>query len=284
MSKFQPKDIGLVSGHYVEADPYITPRLIINVEALEKCGKTTFALTAPDPIVAFNLDRGLEGIAQHALKKKKRLVVVGMDRGKGKMPAYYFAKPKLAPKQSTKDAAYIQATANAARKVWKQFKDDYEETLQSEARTLVIDTGTGAYELARYAAFGKLTQVLPVHYGQVKLEFQGLIQRAYDFDKNVIWIHRLKPEWADTFNNKGEKVSGKTGRLERAGYADMGFEVQANVRLGKTVDKHKKAHFSAQILDCRLSQGLDGLELEGEMCSFPFLAATIFENEPEDWE
>lgn len=282
--KFYPRDIGLLSPHFAPAVEDITPRMILNLEALEKCGKSTFALTAPGPIVVFNLDRGLEGIAQHAIKQGKRVIVAGVDQGRGKMPAYYFAKPKLEAGKNRNDAGYVQETAKRARIVWRQFKEDYEEALGSKARTLVVDTGTGAYELARYAAFGKLTQVLPIHYGPLKAEFQGLIHRGYDFDKNVIWIHRLKPEWTDTITQKGEKASVKTGRLERAGYSDMGFEVQANVRLEKYLDKKKGVHFKATVLDCRLNQGLDGLELEDEMCSFPFLAATVFENDPDEWE
>lgn len=284
MKRIEPTDIGLRSPHFASAVPDVTRRIIVNVEALEKCGKTTFALTAPDPIVVFNLDRGLEGIAQHALKVGKKVIVAGLDQGKNRMPAYYFAKPKPAPGKGTKDLSYTQAVADRAREVWKQLKDDYEEALQSKARTLVMDTGTGCYELARYAAFGKLTQVKPHHYGPLKQEFQGLVHRAYDFDKNVIWIHRLKPEWVDRIGKDGEKESAKSGRLERAGYSDMGFEVQANVRLSKESDKKKGTHFKATILDCRLNQGLDGEELEDEMCNFPFMASMVFGDDPSDWE
>lgn len=280
----KPQDIGLNSPHFANASAEITPRIIANIEALEKSGKTTFCLTAPDPIVVFNLDRGLEGIAQHAIAAGKRIIVAGLDQGKGKMPAYYFAKPKLAVGKSQKDIGYTQQVADRAREVWRQYKEDYEEALNSKARTLVMDTGSGAYELARYAAFGKLTQVKPHHYGPLKQEFQGLIHRAYDFDKNVLWIHRLKPEWADTVSADGTKESVKTNRLERAGYSDMGFEVQANVRLGKEVDKKRKVHFKATILDCRLNQGLDGEELVDEMCTFPFFASLVFGNDPSEWE
>jgi hypothetical protein len=277
-------ELGLLSGHYAGDDVGIERRIIANIEGLEKTGKDTIALTGPDPIVLFNLDRGCDGPLQRARKKGKKIIVAGIDRGPGKLPAYYFTKPKLAPGKSAQEMSYIQATAEAARKVWRQFKDDYLEALDSKVRTLVIDTGTAAWELIRFARFGKLKQILPLNYSEVNQEFQSLIQRAYDFDKNVIWLHRIKPEWADTFDKKGNKVSVKTGRFERSGYRDMGFEVQTNVRLEKWTDKKGRVHFKAQILDCRLNQGLDGLELEDEMCSFPFLAATVFENDPDEWE
>lgn len=282
----KPSDIGLKSAHFAAASVEITPRIIANIEGLEKAGKSTFTMTAPDPIIIFNLDRGLEGIAQHALGSGKKVIVAGLDQGKGKMPAYFFLKPK--PPGKSKDLSYVrsyvQEVADRSRDVWRQFKEDYEEALNSEARTIVIDTGTAAYELARYAAFGKLSQVKPHHYGPLKQEFQGLVHRGYDFDKNVLWIHRLKPEWADTIDKQGEKTSVKTGRLERAGYSDMGYEVQSNVRVQKTVDKKRGTRYSATILDCRLNQGLDGLDLEDDMCNFSYFAATVFGTNPSEWE
>lgn len=286
MKRIAPRELGLLSDHYSGDDLGLVPRLIANVEGLEKTGKDTLAFTAPDPIVVFNLDRGLEGPLQRARKKGKKIIVAGVkDKKSGdKLPAYYFTKPRLEAGKSTQDASYIQATANSARPVWRQFKDDYEEALHSKVRTLVIDTGNAAWELARFARFGKLKQVMPLNYVEVNLEFQGLIQRAYDFDKNVIWLHRLKPEWADKIDAKGNKMSVKTERYERQGYRDMGFEVHANIRLEKVVDKKKAVHFKAQIIDCRLNQGLDGLELEDDQCSFPYLASTIFENDVEEWE
>lgn len=289
----KPSDLGLSGDGFVTATDDIAQRLIANVEALEKAGKTYWCLTTPDPIVLMNFDRGTDGTLQQALKKGKHVVVSGMpqseeDRRHHRLPSYSFAKPLLAKGQSTKDQSYAQGVAERARVAWRKFKEDYEQALASKAKTIVIDTGTGAYELARYAAFGKLTQVMPIMYSQVKLEFQGLIHRAYDTDKNVFWIHRLKPEWADAIDQKGNKNSVKTGRLERAGYSDMGFEVQANIRLDKYIGKlgkdKGKIHYRTTVLDCRLNSSVEGTTLEDEFSSFPFLAASIFENDPDDWE
>ena len=281
----KPSDIGLRSSSFTMASPDIPQRLIANVEAREKEGKTTFCLTAPDPIIAYNFDMGLEGIAQHALKQGKKLIVAGVDQGKNRMPAYFFLKPKVAKGKTEFDPDIVRETAKRAREVWGKFKADYREGLESDAQTLVIDTGGAAFNMNKYARFGKLKRVLPRDYDELYQEFQAIIQEAYDFDKNVLWIHRLGEEYADRINHKGDKESVKTGRwVRKPAYRDVGYEMQANIRLEKTVDKKKNVHFKATIIDCRLNRGLDGTELADDYCSFPYVAASVFGTDVEEWE
>lgn len=285
MARIDPRELGLKSDSFVAATPDVPQRLIANVEAREKEGKTTFCLTAPDPIIAYNFDMGLEGIAQHALKSGKRVVVAGVDQGRNRMPAYYFKHPKPKPGQSAYDAAIVKETAMQAGVLWGKFKKDYREGLESKAKTLVIDTGGAAFRLNKEARFGRTKRILPRDYDELYQEFLALVQEGYDFDKNVLWIHRLGEEYADHIDRNGNKDSVKTGRWVRKGaYKDMGYEVQANIRLEKTIDKKKETHFKATLVDCRLNRGMDGMEFEDEMCSFPYVAAAVFESEVEDWE
>lgn len=281
----KPTDIGLKSTSFGAAVPDVPERIIANVEAREKEGKTTFCLTAPSPIVVFNFDLGLEGVAQHAIKKGKKVIVAGVDQGKHRMPAYFFQKPVLAKGQSLYDQGVVQETANRARVVWGKFKEDFEEALGSKARSLVIDTGGAAFQLAKYARFGKLKRVLPRDHDELYMEFQRLMQMPMNHDKNVLWIHRLGEEWTDIVNSKGEKESVKTGRWTRkSAYRDVGYEVQMNIRLEKYLDKKKKAHYKATVMDSRIGDELDGTELEDEMCAFPFVASLVFGSDPSEWE
>ncbi len=45
-----------------------------------------------------------------------------------------------------------------------------------EIKSIVIDTASEAWELVRLARFGKLTQVMPQHYGPVNTEFRDMIK------------------------------------------------------------------------------------------------------------
>jgi hypothetical protein len=263
----------------------------MQAEALEKEGKTSFGLSAPDPIIVYNSDQGLDGVVQRYQAGGKRITVAGMPgSGKGgRLPHYRLdVKPKREKGEKAKTASYTQKVANIARPIWKQFVEDYYEGLRSTARTLVMDTGTGFWLLARYAYWGAVSPPHKNLAGSIKEEFSALVVDAQNYDKNVIWLHRLRPEWTDFVNKKGEKDSIKTSRLERAGHSEIGYDVQANVRLSKTTilkgSRKGDRVYKATIIDCRLNAMLDGEELEGEECSFPYFAAMVFGTEVEEWE
>jgi len=217
-------------------DTVMIPRLIVAVSALEKQGKTHFALTAPDPIAFFNLDFGTEGVIDKFTGKEiHSMPVARLDETQsGQAPAEY-----------------------------KRFEDAYNYVIRSkEVRTVVVDTATEVWELLRLARFGKLTQVMPYMYGPVNAEYRALIRKAYDYDKNLILVHKMKQQYV---NDKWN------GEYERAGFKDTGFLVQVNTQMYRYRPEDGGA-FALSILDCRQNPDLAGMELEGEMCTFPIMA------------
>jgi hypothetical protein len=56
---------------FKEADTEVKLRILVGVEALEKEGKTHFALTAPGPLAVFDFDTGMEGVVHKFAGKKK---------------------------------------------------------------------------------------------------------------------------------------------------------------------------------------------------------------------
>jgi len=244
-------------------------RLIVSIEAAQKCGKTRWALTAPGPIAYINFDVGLEGVVEPFLAAGKsvlesRYMVLGKGN-RGKMG------------EIKNDNAVAQ---------WEQFKKDYYYAMGSgKFRTVVIDTGTEAYELIRLARFGKLVQVDPHHYGPVKAEFAEVLRAGLDSnDTNLIITHKLKDEY---INDK------RTGKKERAGYSDIGFVVQLSLRLWRTdEDDDGTPHlvFHSRVEDARhdnaVRNGLIGMEFDSEsdMSDFPTLASMVFGDSPEDWQ
>jgi len=219
-------------------------RLIMNVEGTEKTGKTTFALSAPSPIALFNLDVGTEGVVDQYLKEKSIWISTTNYR-------------------DTTDP-------NEWVKMWEKMKAAWYAALGADlkdCRTLIMDTGTEMWELARLARFGKLTQVLPHHYGPVNAEFRDLIRKSYDCDKNLILIHKQKDEY---INDKA------TGRMKRAGFGDVGHLVQMNV----VASWSKDDGFKITVRDCRFDMALAGMEFMNEQANFDTLAGMIWS----DWE
>jgi len=218
----------------------------VALDGLEKQGKTHFALTAPAPIVVFNFDIGLEGVVDKFADKKVYVVDYNTP--------------------GTVDQSFDWTGT------WEKFKTDYRGMFETDARTIVMDTATEAWELLRMARFGKLTEVMPQHYGPVNAEYRELLRLAYNSDKNLVLIHKLKDEYV---NNQ------RTGKFKRAGFGDTGYMSQVNCRMERDED----LEFTLEVEDCRQNALVAGEVMEGPMCAFPWLASMVFTGTgPDDWE
>lgn len=230
------------------ADDSVKHRLIASLASLEKQGKTHFALTAPGPLAVFDFDNGLEGVLNKFAKRK----------------TIYVSEYKLG--NSCDLNTYL---ANLDK-----FKREFLATMKpgNGIRSVLVDTATEMWELMRMARFGKLTQVLPHNYGPVNAEFRELIRVAYTSDKNLLLLHKMKPEYV---NDKS------TGKVLRAGFGEIGFLVQVNIELRRDAE----LDFTSTVKDCRQNEGIAGLELVGDMNNFPSLAQLVFpESNEEEWK
>lgn len=234
---------------FSKASNKIVPRLITSVSGMEKNGKTSFALSAPGPIIYFNFDFGLEGVINKYAGEKDIYV-----------KEYRFTRVMTPDKFVT---------------LWSGFATDYYNALKSKARTIIIDTATECWELLRLARFGKLTQVLPFHYGPVSAEYLTLLREGYSYDKNIILLHKMKKQYVnDNF----------TGKHERGGFSGTGYIVQANLEVYRD---GLDGDFFLKILDCRQNSLLGGMDfqLTDEFSGFGFLAQLIFPDSTEqDWQ
>jgi hypothetical protein len=246
----------LKGGKFVEASSAITARLICAIAAREKQGKTHLSLTAPGPIAHFNADIGLEGVVHKFLVQGKKILV------------YNIPLPDPQSKNVEKEAG----------KVWDDLDDAFDMVLGNAAiRTIVFDTASEIWEIVRLAYFGKITQVMPHHYTGVNAEFRRFLKKAYDTDKNLILVQKMKAEYV---NDK------RTGQYEMTGFSDTPYIVQAVLHPFR-VDKEmtmddgetilEKGAFGVKIHESRHNPAANGMILTGPMATFPFVAATIIE-------
>lgn len=287
-SGFRASDIGLASDSFRALSSTDMPRsAIINIEGMQKTGKTDFALRhAPDPIVIFNFDQGLRGMVEKHVKKGRRVIVAGLpQRDSRKMPSYHFARPVPIGAERRKSDTYLKKVKELAYPMWERFIVDYRQFLESEARTGVIDTGGGAFQLAKFAFHG-MDKVMAADdpYGQkggeMKAIFQGLILDGQNYpDKNIFWLHRLKEDW------KGGQPSGN---YKVDGYNQLPFETEVTFRLtNKKIGKEILQIL--EIRDCRLGRGRknNGITFGGpddEPIDFGTIMSTLMpQTTPEDW-
>jgi len=227
-------------------------RLIVSVEGRVKHGKTHFALTAPGPIYIQSLDEGLEGVVQKFQRQKEIHVAT-------------YPGVTVADLRTLGEGQIVERYGA----IWDRFCADYDYALQ-HARSIVWDTGSESWELARLARLGKLGQIKPHHYTMVNMEYRELVRRAEHSNANLILLHRLKKEWA---NDKW------TGNYERAGFGDIGSWVHVLARAERRDDG-----FHLVVTECRQNAELWGVDLPQPLATFPQLAQLVFpDSKPEDW-
>lgn len=233
-------------------DSSIRKRLVINVEAPEKSGKTDFALNSPGPIGYADFDTGLEGVG-HKFASKKKIHVKD------------YTGVSLAMRTPGAVVNYAAMYEGFAAEQMALLQDPY-------IRTVVWDTGSEAWELLRMARFGKLMQVMPHQYGPVNAEFRRLIRLAFAMGKNLVMLHKMQDEY---INDKS------TGRLKRQGFKDAAYMSQINVLLFRDAERR----FQMQIKDCRMNPAVDGLILDiTGINPWPLLGTLVFPDTQEaDW-
>jgi hypothetical protein len=127
-------------------DTSVHHRLIISSSAREKCGKTHFSIaTTPEPIAFIDFDVGTEGVVN---KFPSRKIIHKQFNTRKEMS---LAGEKYGQSEAEKDWEEIQKVIRAVIK-------------SNVIRTMVVDTATELWEIARLSEFGRLDQVKSQHH------------------------------------------------------------------------------------------------------------------------
>lgn len=234
---------------YFQLPDFTVPRrLIASVEGVEKVGKTTFSLSAvgEGDVAYMDWDMGSEGVINKYKEAPHKIYHMKL------VPPTSMALDKLDKDQ------YMDA--------WETSRKAYYTALESPVPTLVLDTGTEWYEACRLGFHGRLAQVIARDYGKVYAELRKMVRDAIETTKNVIFIHKLKEEY---INDK------RTGNMEFSGFKDMKFLVQIRVECFKTLNP---LVFGIRVIESRHKPELTGMELKGELCSFPMLLGIVHDS------
>lgn len=232
------------------------PRIIMGIEGREGHGKTEFALSAPGPVGYQSIDIGTEGIIEKHVKAGKEI----------------YLKEYWNPLEGgdLSDPAIMKRAQCKAEEFMEEFTNDFRALVSSGVRTVVWDTASEFWQVMRIARFGKLTQVMPHHYGPVNQEYLSLVKLAYNSNTNLILIHKVKPIWKD--NNK-------TDDFERNGMNETGYLVQMDLTTYKDEDG-----FHAFITKCRANESMVGMDFPEPVNKFPQIAAEMYPDTDEsDW-
>lgn len=245
------------------------PRLVVSSAGYQKKGKTHLGFTMPEPIAYFAIDKGEEGVGRKFLDKDIKIV------------KYNFERP-------TKENKGSKQIIGQAQQVLDQWEEDFDYALHN-FRSLFVDTATELYEILRIAEFGKLGEVLPTSYGPVNARFRDWIRQVLDSDSNLLLTHKVKEEW----DNKGGGVGQKTGRVIRAGFKEVEFDVHVSIRhdrdWGERDDPKARPEITSgpfffQVYDCRQNPDVVGQMFVQPDNSWMDLAMAVYpDSDPNDW-
>ena len=231
--------------------PKLTRKACISVEGREKRGKTHFALTAPGPIIYINLDEGLDRVQPEVKFPNLDLRVVNIPN---------FSKD-----------GHPDKVADEALKVWENLKQIHVSALEA-ARTVVYDSFTEVWELARLARFGKLQSVQWFHFGPVNREFHDFIREFNRHDANLILLHKSMAE--------KDENGAKNGNQERKGFTHIGFDVDDFFK----VDRDEEGKFYIEAIESGHNPAIKGKRFTEPGNTFVDIALNLFPaSTPAEW-
>lgn len=238
------------------------PRLCISLEALDKRGKTHYALhTSPDPICLVTNDPGTLRVLKKAITAGKRVpYVLEMD--------YTAPDPAI-----TKSADVDKQEWAEWKKAWAKFKVAM-AALQKDTtvRTLIWDTASDVWTLCMLSHFGKTQKIQQNLRTECNADYSKVFFDLYKGrpDLNMILIHKLKKEYKP--NSKGE--NDWTGKYESSGFNQTGFQVDLTLRADW--DGVRRSLYTELNNPSRFGFDLVGQRWYGEESAFNQLALEIF--------
>lgn len=241
------------------------PRLCISLEALDKRGKTHYALfTAPDPICLVTNDPG-------TLRVLKKAVTAGR-----KIPHVLELDYKAPDPSITKSSQVDQQEWGEWKKSWAGFKVVMAALVKDRTvRTLVWDTASDIWTLAMLSHFGKTQKIAQNLRTECNADYSKVFLDLYKGrpDLNMILIHKLKKEYKP--NSKGE--NDWTGKYESSGFNQSAFQVDMTIRADW--DPVRKMLYTELANPSRFGFDQVGSRWYGEDSGFNLLALEIFPDE-----
>lgn len=242
--------------------------MIISLEGMESCGKSTFAHTGPLPIVSFSLDLGFDRAIYGTQYDKyfKGLVIDKHRYVAGEQPPLELGDItcyELVPPLQTD-----QSRLKGFIELWQYFNTAFVNAVMNPlVRTVVIDTMTlltkykqSAYlqELQQKAPAGAQArqQLLQIEYASPNSDIRTVVNTANGLGKNLVVTHHLRDEYGKTLQSDGSVREGPTGRLEHDGVKDIMRLVDVQIRQEK-----KKGQLTSTMVKCGPNLSYEGVSI-----------------------
>lgn len=229
------------------------PNLVVSISGHPKTGKSHLALTFPAPMVVFSFDIGLDPV----LKKFEGKDIV--------------VKTYPIPIIDSVKALSFQKDLKG---IWDSFVNDLKKATENvKIKTLVIDTWTAVYEIARIARASELglQNIVQHQYGDVYARLRSLIQRPRIAGQNLVLTTYLRDRFVGDQNTGEPELDGwKRTESEVDVVLWTRRDVQTVMEANKPI---KKNVITTLIKDNRYDLDINGKELT--MANYNDLVAVL---------
>jgi hypothetical protein len=241
---------------FVKSTGRMKSRMVVSLTGEDHSGKNHCAFTAPAPLYVHSFDPGIEGVVEKFNGSHPEFAAIYGSKD------IYVATYELAIQPG--DAA-PQVVAESADQLWQQFIANYRDGMASCGNgTTIVDTDTEAYELIRLARFGKLTQIMPHHYGPINAEFRAFLRESQGMPGNVFMLSKYVDEWENFVDASGKEKGRKTGGKVRKGFGELPFLMQV-CGISERIDQlGGGSQFQITITDCRQRPECNGTAVQND--------------------
>ena len=253
--------------------------VLLSIEADEKCGKTTMALTAPLPIVCFSFDlgtdRAINGTKYDEWFKGLKIEHVPYGAGTSWSGNDITIYDLPWPLQLNQDLL------SGFTDLWSYFMQLFVRAAMDQTiSTIVVDTMTLCRRVRAEAHLQTLQedsiaekkrprkQLLQIEYGPVNNSIRSLYDAAKTMDKNLIAVHHLTDEYKPQLKSDGTVESMATGARILEGLTGTYRAIGTAVRSEKVGTK-----FFSKIVVCGDNPVLEGMSIVD--CSWDTLVGMI---------
>lgn len=241
------------NNHRVE----FTPRLFASICGLGGAGKTTFACSAPGPVLYLATDPNSAEVVSAQQAANPDTVI---DYHQFDLPGIAFGER--------------EEVQDDATEVWKQFVDVVRPIVKGEAEapgTIVLDTATEFWELLLLADHGKSFQILPDLRTKTNARYKSLLAGLKQTGAHVVLLHRLGPHYESrTVRSKQGPVEERVqvpGEWDRQGFSKTEFSINVEAFLFHNREREGAEELGDQygmkVVRCTSRPSLIGREVWG---------------------
>lgn len=286
-----PKIPGLEKGTAFERPRDEQARIVFSLQGEPKTLKSSFPFGGPSPIVVFDIDDRLEGVANP-----------WMDGTRGTKTIVRV--PLMIPKPTYKSYTLDPGVQKAAQDEWNKFINHLRMSWESSllpggVRTLSIDDASSIRNLRLMAEFGRLNSIPPTARGDANVEMGALMREGRKYHANVVWIHELRDAYKlvrttetgkDGVPREVEKRE-KSGERELDGYDKTHYAVDTmleTVQLKLKPSKEPQLPFGIRVIRSGLNVQTNGVTYtQADWEDFPAFAWVASNEKPKttifDW-